>query len=364
MPAEDPGHAVVALVAGVLVERLVAPPHRDRRRPRARPGLGIGHGVGVVQRVRVHPGQALDQGHVAGRAPPAALVVEVRGLDHQCVALPVAARVPRPLADVTGKHRAAVERHDPYRVNHLGHQHHLVGSLEDLQVLVVAAGRDRRAGVEAENAAVEGAAVEPGVGRMIPQVGAPGVGALPALGRHLRQTAVRRVDDERRAPGADGARAAVEPEVVVEAGRTLLAPVHALGGRGAPGGPVGELDVAVDDLLLQVGRLFRGQERPVAQLLGPLQRRDGAEVPDALQIRIPPAGPQLVLGRGRRRRQQHGRGQHGRDAYGRENSVAHRNPLPWCRATQYTPSSQRQRRGHADDSRTACGSTEFGLHCC
>ena len=154
------------------------------------------------------------------------------------------------------------------------------------------------------------------------------------------------IHDQRGAPGADGARSAVEPEVVVEARSPLLAPVHALGDRRAPGGPGGELVVPVDHFLLEVGGLLLGEERLVAQRLGPFQRRDGAKVPDALQVGSPPRGPRGVLGRDRRRRQPD-RHRHRRRAHGYENSMRHLKLLLYGAERPHI-TSRSLRRGTAD----------------
>ena len=101
--------------------------------------------------------------------------------------------------------------------------------------------------------------------RYAPLVGAP----LPLLGRG-GDAAVRRIDDERRAPVLDDVRAEVQPEVVVAAD---VAPGLGPAGRRFP-----ETDVPVDPLLLDRGRLLLRQERVALAILGPLDRRGGAEV--------------------------------------------------------------------------------------
>ena len=211
-----------------------------------------------------------------------------------------------------------VERHDARLVHHLGEDDHVVGRLEELQVLVVAApggdGHDRRAGVEAEEAtlgepavlgAVEADAAhhEPHGAVARRRVVAVGDGELPRGRRPRRRNpAVRGIDDERRAPVVDHADHAVVPEIVVAddaaAGRQRLRPD---GGR-----PV-RLDGLLQRGRLDGRRFLRRQLRLAGPSLGPLERRQGAEVPDGLEIR-PAVGESRRLEPGLRRgRRRHAR---------------------------------------------------------
>ena len=63
-------------------------------------------------------------------------------------------------------------------------------------------------------------------------------------GGGVRNPAVRRVDNQRRAPARVPGRAAVEPQVVVEAGRAVCPPVYAAAGRRRLGGAFRKPDVA------------------------------------------------------------------------------------------------------------------------
>ena len=200
--------------------------------------------------------------------------------------------------------RAPVERNDARVVHHLVEQHHVVLGLEQLHVLVVAAGRHRRAGVEADDAThlqrVRTHVLDPAAGGdVVHEQPAPHLLQVrPLLRRGCRQrrhTAVRRIDDERRAPRLDRAVARVEPELVVVADHVGRLLVVAHGELGQPPG-------------LVFRRLLRGQHRLVAQLLRAFERRERAEVPDALEVRRAPRGarrvPVLVLGGGGSGREQ------------------------------------------------------------
>ena len=77
----------------------------------------------------VNARDAFDQGHVASRILPLTLAVEVRGFDHEGIALPPATRVPRPLVDVLSKRSSSIERHNANGVDHLGEQGNMVWSL-------------------------------------------------------------------------------------------------------------------------------------------------------------------------------------------------------------------------------------------
>ena len=136
------------------------------------------------------------------------------------------------------------------------------------------------------------------LGRRLPRV---------RLRRQGGQPPVRRIDDYRRAPR--GCRAIVEPQIVVEARCPVLSPVHVAAGVRSPRGPVQQALIIGDPLLLEVGRLFVRQKLLGRQLFRTFHRRDGAVVPDPLQIRIAPrrAGRFRRLRRSEQWRQRHDR---------------------------------------------------------
>ena len=184
----------------------------------------------------------------------------------------------------------------------------MVGRLEHLDVLVVAARRQRRAVREPEQAALREAA---GLGSL--RAGAAGAEAHRAVHRHVlgqradlvdgavdqrRHLAVGRIDDQR-GPLVEQLGRRVHPEDVVAArvARRRLAIDEQLAQLGASGGGF---------LLRQLG--------PIGELLRTLQGRVGAEVPYAAQVGRAPRGPGRLrrLGPGgQRQRQQRGRGERG-----------------------------------------------------
>ena len=115
---------------------------------------------------------------------------------------------------------------------------------------------------------------------MLLEVRPPRVRALPADRGQRRQSPVRRVHDQRSAPRFDGLRSLVHPEVVVAA--------DIAAGLGSPGLGLPQVDRPVDGRPLEARRLLLGQELLVTPILRSLQGGDGAEVPDALQVGLPP----------------------------------------------------------------------------
>ena len=93
------------------------------------------------------------------------------------------------------------------------------------------------------------------------QKGVPGAGTVRALvvtrGGGVRNPAVRRVDNQRRAPARVPGRAAVQPQVVVEAGRAVCPPVYAAAGRRRLGGAFRKPDVA------RTGAVFPARRLPL-----------------------------------------------------------------------------------------------------
>jgi hypothetical protein len=180
------------------------------------PRIRIDHQHFVLQR-RYRRVPVSDQLHVAGRPSPAPLWLEVGRLITSVS--PPCGLAPRQTSDGSlVQSRTSIERDDARRVDHLGDQYYVILGLNDLHVLVVPTGGEWRTRIESEDAAVGRTAVLRPVSGMISQIRPPFLGSLLRCWREGRHFSVRRIDDQRRAPGADGLCAAVEPEVVIEAG--------------------------------------------------------------------------------------------------------------------------------------------------
>jgi hypothetical protein len=200
----------------------------------------------------------------------------------------------------------AVERYDSRVVHHLVQDDHVVGSLEELHVVVVGARVHRGTGVEAKDAALEGAAVLRAV-RIAAKGGAACGGAVPRGRRQRRQAAVGRIDEERRPQVAGELPAVVPPEVVVAARQRnpAVGPRLVLIEHGKP-------------LLRELRGFLRAEHVLVGKGLRPLERRQAPEVPDSLQVgatvrgarRLPRVG-RVVLAGSCSRDEQRGGEQHG-----------------------------------------------------
>src|SRR5215475_619624 len=86
---ENAGHGVVAVVAGIFVDGLVALAHRNISGERPRPYARIIDGELVHERVGVSAGEFLDEVQVRAGVRETRLALEVDRVDHQRVAFPV-----------------------------------------------------------------------------------------------------------------------------------------------------------------------------------------------------------------------------------------------------------------------------------
>src|SRR5262249_41211703 len=153
--AKDIGEPVIAFMARVLVNRAGYLPEWNGRRPGSSPRMGVVNGKTIVDCVRVDAREALDHVKAAGGIPELNLVVEVRGLDDERVAFPVAAGIAAPHPDLLAHMGTrAVEGDKPGRVNHLIAHDHIARSLHDVEVGVVPGRRHRRAVVAPGDAAL------------------------------------------------------------------------------------------------------------------------------------------------------------------------------------------------------------------
>ena len=175
----------------------------------------------------------------------------------------------------------------------------MVSRLKDLNVLVVATRHNRWAGVEPQQAPLGKSAVlwtvgpaatdpEPDRTLRLPVFG----GLTRHIGMRLGHASGRGIDDERGAPAVDYPSTPVEPVVVVA---TDITPHRErLGAHLA--GLVG-VDGRLSRVLFDLGDLLGGQQRLVGTVVGSLQRRQRAEVPDSLQVRRAVGQPRwLALG--------------------------------------------------------------------
>ena len=109
--------------------------------------------------------------------------------------------------------------------------------------------------------------------------------------RQRRNPSVLRIDDQGRATSLDDGRAAVPPEIVVSEGE-VSALTRAVdltaSGRHLFLFVAVKVRVVGLDALRGIGRhLVLSEERLVGELLRAFQRRDGPEVPDSAEVRVP-----------------------------------------------------------------------------
>ena len=97
----------------------------------------------VVERIGSDAAPTFDEMQVLPGAFEVRPVAEIRGVDHQRVALPMATRVAQPLADVLIEMPSPIERDDAGLVHLLLKNRHVSRSLHDL-IVVVVPGRDPR----------------------------------------------------------------------------------------------------------------------------------------------------------------------------------------------------------------------------
>ena len=169
LPTEDVRHGVVALVTGVLVERLLwwQCEGGNLARNTLGPLRGIVDSELVAECAGIEPGEPLGDGdrviHAAigspqeediatgrpGQGPGTGVCLgapDVPGFDDECVTLPVPTPAADPLADIRRHVRTTVQRDDSRVVDHLEVERHVVRRLEDHEVVVVERWQHRRTG--------------------------------------------------------------------------------------------------------------------------------------------------------------------------------------------------------------------------
>src|SRR2546426_5629585 len=134
---QDTRHSVISLVTGVLENPALALPPGNCGRPGFRPGCWILECDFVIDRVGIETREALDHMQAAGRTSEVRLVGEIRRIDDQCVAVPMAARVAEVLADALVQMRTPVQRDDSSFMNHFVENDHAIGTLHNLDIAVV-----------------------------------------------------------------------------------------------------------------------------------------------------------------------------------------------------------------------------------
>src|SRR5204862_7509641 len=116
--------------------------------------------------------------------------------DDERVAIPAGARGAVPLPEARREVGPAVERDDPRVVHHFRADDEVIRRLEDLQVVVVAAWNNGRAGIEADDAPVPDGQIFR-VGGDVPRLGERILEFLPSR-RQRWNSSVPWIDDDRR----------------------------------------------------------------------------------------------------------------------------------------------------------------------
>ena len=124
-------------MAGKFVDRRLDLLQMDHGRPRTRPGRLIVDADLVVDPIGRDTGEALNEPQVLSRPQEVALRREIRGLDDECVAFPLAAGIPAPLADGLAEVGTTIERNDPRVVVGLHQEHDIAGRLDNLIVTIL-----------------------------------------------------------------------------------------------------------------------------------------------------------------------------------------------------------------------------------
>src|SRR5690349_14404536 len=125
----------------------------------------------------------------------------------------MAARIAQPLADILRNMWARIERDHPHFVDHFLKNRHISGTLQNHEIVVVAA---RKFGRAATQATLRQVSVLPGIGRAASsrRLRTGGLSLL-CLWRQRRNSTVRRIYNQRSAPAGYDSRSAVVPEVVI-----------------------------------------------------------------------------------------------------------------------------------------------------
>src|SRR5262245_25003690 len=138
---EDIEHAPVVLVTRVLQQLALRRTHRQQHRPRLLPGCRIADREPQLEPIGADARVSLDEMQIRRRSTVVVLAVEIRRLDDERVAFPVAAGVADPGANVVVQPRTSVERDDARFMNHLVHDDGGARCLHDPDVVVIERGQ-------------------------------------------------------------------------------------------------------------------------------------------------------------------------------------------------------------------------------
>ena len=275
-------------MTGVFEDRLLRPRQAHHGGPWPGPGRCILERDLILDLVRAHPGIALGEAEVLGRAPVVAFRREVRRLDHQRVPLPPAARVPVELSNPLVYVRPAIKWNDADIVNHLGVDSDVIRCLRDLIVAVVSRPEPPPPGHAIRDAPDLRPHILRPVGGPAPPRGRRRLPLL-TLGGHRWHSAIRRVGNQRR-PIVEVALHHPSGAVVARAAIKRLDLFDVLQGRLEHPVAKGRIPPGLmmpARRLAQCGHLLVREFGPVGERFGPLQGGRAVVRPDALQIRIP-----------------------------------------------------------------------------
>src|SRR5262249_28730550 len=131
-------------MAGVLEKRIPALRDGNFHSPWFRKCVRIVDRELVQKRVGIKPLEMFGQPHIFARATESSPVREVRRLDDERIAFPMASRVSFQLANLLRKMRLAFEWNDADVVNHLNKNRHVSGTLNNWNIVVVRSGKHWR----------------------------------------------------------------------------------------------------------------------------------------------------------------------------------------------------------------------------
>src|SRR5262245_29446111 len=124
-------------MAGVFEEWTLASRHGNLHGPWLRKCFRVVDRELVQKRVGIKTLETFSQAHIFACATKSSSVCEVRRLDDERVAFPMASRVSFQLANLLRKMRPVFEWNDADVVNHLNQNRHVSGTLNNSNIVVV-----------------------------------------------------------------------------------------------------------------------------------------------------------------------------------------------------------------------------------